>query len=136
MKKLILLALLLGVVGAGVGFMIYNKPHQNMKSAKADFTLPATELFAAYEFNETTANEKYLGKVIEVTGTVQDVQTDEDGTVSLTLDAGGMLGGVICKLDDLSDHARTEFSTGEGVTLKGRCTGVLMDVVMVRCVEI
>ena len=47
-----------------------------------------------------------------------------------------MLGGVICQLDELSEHKRTEFETGETVQLKGRCTGMLMDVVLVRCVEL
>ena len=135
MKKIITIGLLLAVVGAGVGFMIYNKPHQNMQSAKSDFKMTATELFSDFEANETTANTKYLDKVIELNGTVQSV-SEEENKVSITLDAGGLMGGVICQLDELSKHKRTEFKKGETVQMKGLCTGMLMDVVLVRCVEL
>ena len=112
MKKIITIGLLLAVVGAGVGFMIYNKPHQNMQSAKSDFKMTAAELFSDFETNENAANEKYLDKLIELNGTVQSI-SEEENKVSITLDAGGMLGGVICQLDELSEHKRTNFEAGE-----------------------
>jgi hypothetical protein len=135
MKKILIIGGLLALFGAAVGFYFYNKPHQNIRSAKADFTVTATELFNAFETDETAANEKYLGKIIEVTGTVQEVKKDEEGKTGVTLEGGGMMFGVICKLDDFSEPKRTEFTQGEQVTLKGECTGMLMDVVLVRCVE-
>lgn len=136
MKKLLLIGGLLAIVGAGVGFYIYNKPHQDIRSAAADYKISATSLFSAYEANEEAANEKYLGKMLEVTGVVQEVKKDEEGKTSVTLDGGSMMFGVICKLDDFSAPRRTEFAEGEHVTFKGECTGMLMDVVLVRCVEI
>lgn len=135
MKKILLIAGLLAFIGAGAAFFMYNKPHQNIRSAKADFKLTATELFSEYEANEAAANEKYLGKIIEVTGVVQEVKQDEEGRTGVTLEGGGMMFGVICKLDDFSNPKRTEFAEGEQVTFKGECSGMLMDVVLVRCVE-
>lgn len=136
MKKILQIGLLLAIVGTAVGFMIYNKPHQDMQSAKSDFQMTATELFDYFESDEPTANKKYLDKVIEINGTVQLVSKDEDGMTAITLDAGGMLGGVICKLDDLTQHKRSQFEIGESVHFKGICTGMLMDVILVRCVEL
>ena len=135
MKKILIIGLLLAIVGAGVGFMVYNKPHQNMQSATPDFKMTAAELFSDFETNENNANAKYLDKVIELNGTIQSVSSEEN-KVSITLDAGGMLGGVICQLDELSEHKRTSFQAGEAVQVKGLCTGMLMDVVLVRCVEL
>jgi hypothetical protein len=135
MKKITLLVGILAVIGIGIGVMMYNKPHQNIKSAKADVSINAAELFAAYETDEAAANAQYLDKMIEVKGKVVEVKEGEDGNIGVTLDGGGMMFGVICELDNLTDHKRTEFPVGEEVTFKGICTGMLMDVVLVRCVE-
>ena len=70
-----------------------------------------------------------------VSGTVKDVSKNEEGIVSVTLDAGQDMFGVICQLDQLTKHAREDFPIGEKVNFKGVCTGMLMDVVLVRCVE-
>lgn len=128
--------LILALIGAGVGFFIYNKPHQNMNKAQVDLQLSATQLFNDYDSDETTANTKYLDKVVQVKGTVKEVNTDESGTTSVTLESGSDMFGVVCQMDNLTEHERTAFSEGEQVTFKGICTGSLMDVVLVRCVEI
>lgn len=136
MKAYLKYGLLLAVVLIGVGIYMYNKPHQNIKKAKADFELEATELFSQFETNEANANTQYLDKVVQVTGSVKETGTDDEGQISITLDAGNSMFGIICKLDDLTKHKRTSFQPGEKVTLKGVCTGMLMDVVLVRCVEV
>lgn len=135
MKKIIIIGILLAIVGVGVGYMIYNKPHKNIHSAKPDFTMTATALFRDFETNESAANAKYLDKVIEIEGTVQSV-SKEESNISIMLYAGGMLGGVICKMDELSEQKRTSYEEGENLQLKGICTGMLMDVILVRCVEL
>ena len=134
MKKLIGIGFLLALLGLGVGYFMYNKPHQNMEKAEADMTLESTALFSAFEANEAEANEKYLDKVIKISGTVKEVNTDEEGNISLTLESGNELFGVICQMDNLTKQEKTDFKIGEPVTLKGICTGMLMDVVLVRCV--
>jgi hypothetical protein len=122
-------------VGA-IGFSMWNKPHENMDRAKTDVKLTASELFNAFAENESAANTAYLDKVIAVTGKVGDVSKTPGGLTKVTLDSGDEMFGVICQLDELSEHERTDYSVGESVTFKGKCTGMLMDVVLVRCVEI
>lgn len=136
MKKILPIIGILALIGGIAGFMMYNKPHDDIRSAKADFEKTATELFTDFETDETAANAKFLDKIITVSGTIAEVSKDEEGKVSITLDGGGLMGGIICKLDDFSEHKRTDFTAGETVTLKGICTGMLMDVVLVRCVEL
>ena len=131
-KKIILGPIILALlIGALIGYRMYNKPHRDLATATADYRLSATELFADYEAGEAEANAKYLDKVIRVEGEILNVTTDESGQISLTLDAGGILGGVICQLDPELKEAT--FSEGQRVTLNGLCTGMLMDVVLVRC---
>ena len=98
--------------------------------------MTASELYDSFENNESGANEKYLDKIVEVSGTVLESKTNDEGIFSVTLEGGGMLGGVICQLDELSEHERTSFEAGESITFRGKCTGMLMDVVLVRCIEV
>ncbi|WP_367388259.1 hypothetical protein [Lewinella sp. LCG006] len=136
MKNIIKYGLLLAVIGAVIGVYMWNKPHENMDHAKTDVEISAGELFKAFAENEAQANEDYLDKVIAVAGKVREVSKSPEGIVKVTLDSGDEMFGVICQLDELSDHQRTDFQPGESVTFKGKCTGMLMDVVLVRCVEV
>lgn len=136
MKKYLKYILLLGILGAIVGYNLINKDFENMTEAISEIQLSATQLFSDYENNEPKANKKYLDKIVEVSGRVKEVSQDENGMTSLTLETESDMFGVICQLDNLTKHARTDFKEGEEVKLKGICTGVLMDVVLVRCVEV
>lgn len=133
MKKIIIGIVILGVVGLSYGAYMYFKPNANMSDLKSDVTFTAQDLLTAFETDEAAANTQYLDKVIEITGTIKDISTSEEGVISVTLDAGSELSGVICELQKETKH-RT-FKVGETVIFKGMCTGMLMDVVLVRCVE-
>lgn len=135
MKRTLLVVLLLVLIGAFVGYKMYNKPHENIENATADLKISAEQLFTEFETDENAANEKYLDKLVQVSGTVQSADTDENGITKVILDSGGMF-GVVCQLDELSEHKRKDFSEGEQVNFKGKCTGINMDVLLVRCVEV
>lgn len=122
--------------GIAVGYYLYNKPHENIMHAKAAHALQATRLAAEFEADEQAANEQYLGKVLEVSGQVANTAVDSDGLVTITFVSDNPLSGVICELDIHSSHPRVDFDENELITVKGICTGYLMDVVMTRCVEI
>ena len=136
MKKYFKYLLVLAVLGAAVAYYMYNKPHKNISKAKADLELSALQLFTDFQDDEPKANTKYLDKIVAIEGVVKAVSKDENGMTSVTLEAGSDMFGVICQMDDLSQHKRLDFQEGEKVKFKGICTGVLMDVVLVRCVEV
>lgn len=135
MKRTLQIVLALVVIGAIGGYMMYNKPHENIEKASIDLTTTAEAIFADFETDEMAANEKYNDKLVEVTGKVVKSSKDESGIVNVILDSGSMF-GVVCKLDELTEHKRTEFEEGSEVTFKGKCTGINMDVLLVRCVEV
>ncbi|PHN07953.1 OB-fold protein [Flavilitoribacter nigricans] len=136
MKKILLFSLPVLLIGLTAAYFLYNKPHQKMENADVDMTVSAFDLFVEFDQNEAKANEKYLEKILLVEGKITDVSTNEEGHVSLTLKSSSDMFGVICQMDQLTEHERTDFTVGETVTLKGICTGMLMDVVLVRCVEV
>lgn len=120
------------VVGVGTGVYLWYKPHKNMERAKADLTLSATDLMADFNNDESAANAKYLDKVVAVKGAVQSIN-DNNGVVTISLEAGDDFGAVSCELDNQTKQPRTNFAPGDVVTLKGICAGKTIDVVLVRC---
>ena len=135
MRKYLPYLLLLAAIGAGIGAYQYNKPHKNINKASADFKLTATELFAEFENDETKAQEKYLDKIIQVSGRVSNISKTDQETSIITLESDHMLFGVQCELDAFSDHSTQVLPVeGEELSLKGICSGMLSDVVLVRCV--
>jgi hypothetical protein len=134
MKQILLILAALLLVGGGVGYYMWNKPHQDMATAKTDVVIDAAALFTEYNADENACNAKYLDKVIAVSGKVKEVTNDE-GSVKVSLDTGGDF-GVRCELSSTAPHVRTEFTPGERVTFKGTCSGLNFDVQLSNCVEV
>ena len=89
-------------------------------------------LYREFEAGESLANKKWVGKVIEITGTVSSV-SDAGNYISINLratDDAGINCSVLKK--DLAAEDRPQ--TGTRVTIKGKCTGFLIDVNLVDCI--
>src|ERR1700744_177565 len=131
-KKYLLIAgivvLVLLAIGAGYGWYLYNKPHQGVGSVTASAKLDASNLYGAFQTDETRANGQYLGKVVEVRGKINSASA-----ASVQLSCGGSAaGGINCSLAPGQTVPKTD--TSAYVTVKGRCTGSLMDVNLVDCI--
>ena len=132
MKKKIFIALGIAmVIGLAVGLYMYNKPLESMSSQKAEITISAADLYQAFDTDEQAANTTYLGKVIQVSGTIESISAGDDASTNILLNAGDAMGGVICRLDASSSDV---FQEGQQVVLRGQCTGKLLDVELARCV--
>ena len=134
MKKILLFLLAAGLIGGAYGYYLWNKPHEDMGTAKAAATLSAAQLLSEYTADETAANGKYLGQTIAISGQVKEA-TDEGGVVKVMLEAGDENFGVYCTFDSAFQHPRRAFPVGESVTFKGKCDGINLDVQLSRCVE-
>ena len=131
MKKILISIILLGIVGSAVGFYLFNKPLESTKILKTDFIINAVDLLNAFENDEMQANQKFLDKVIEVKGNIQKIEVKNSKT-TVYLDADNLMSSVIFQLEDQASNLKK----GQEVTLKGICTGYLMDVVLVRAVKV
>ena len=134
MRKIILAIIVVGVASFGIGMYFWSKPVASLEKAKAEVSVSASKLLDDFESDETAANETYLGKVVEVKGTVKEVKSGDTGT-QVVLETESMLGGVTCgfpaesiSLEELSGKI------GQQIKIKGECTGYLMDVILERCV--
>lgn len=131
-KQIIIIGLLLVIFVGWFAFYLYNKPTQSLENVKVDYGLSADELFNAFEADEGAASLRYIDKVIEVTGLVEDVSaTDTTGNIILVAE-NAMIGGVNCEMAKEVDISQVQ--EGSELTLKCSCQGYLMNVILNNCV--
>lgn len=133
----IFIAILIGIglaIAAGVGFYLYNKAPESLKNKASDFTITALDLYTQYETNETNADQQYLDKVLEVSGNVAEILENTDSQLTLLLGEADQLSGVSCTIDKLNSPFADEIQVNDYIILRGRCTGKLMDVVLIDCI--
>jgi len=113
---------------------MYNLKHTDMAKAKPDFVITASVLLKAFEDDETSAATRYINKILEVTGTIASVKPAENNILSISLVTGSDLSSVICTFPAIADPSK--FRTGDKITLRGECSGFLMDVLLNNCAVI
>jgi len=107
------------------------KPVGSLEYVLPEYTVMANELFEAFNENESMANEKYLGKVIEVTGFIKDFNAEGRTVVLKTSDD---YFGISCSFNENQKLDTTVFQEGIELKIRGECSGKLMDVALNNCV--
>ncbi|HZV71291.1 MAG TPA: hypothetical protein VFG10_17170 [Saprospiraceae bacterium] len=131
MKKILIALILLAIIGAGYGYYIYNRPVASLEDKEADVAISADQMITDYETDETAANEKYLGKVVVVTGKITEI-TSEEGKKKVNLETSNPISAVICEMEE---NKKTEnLKAGAMIKVKGMCSGYLSDVILVQSV--
>ena len=119
-----------GLITLIVGWYFYTMKVPGIDGVEADYNVTADELYNAFEQEEAKAMELYEGKVISVQGEIISIKDNEKGT-NITLKAeNAMIGGINCSFN----NAINEQSKGDIIRIKGRCQGLLMDVILNNCV--
>ena len=141
MKRIMVLLLVIIVLaGAWYGYKLYTGKVPSLTEVKADASISATDLIAAFEKDSVSANKQYLGKILEVSGNVKSVEK-ESATVSLGAADGNS--SVRCSIDSAFVKDIEQLNPGSAITIKGNCTGFMpdetglglgSDVVLNRCV--
>jgi hypothetical protein len=109
----------------------YNLKATDMSKAKPDFIITASALQKAFEDDETKASVSYINKILEVTGNIATVKPAENSVVSISLVTESDLSSVICTFPAVSDPSILR--VGDQITLRGECSGFLMDVLLNNC---
>ena len=111
----------------------YNRTNADTADLKASIQIDALALLKDYETDESQANKEYNGKVISVKGRVIKIE-DTGDTKKVILGDGISMNGVICEFQTTENVKVKELVPTQEVKIKGICTGILLDVVLVRCV--
>jgi hypothetical protein len=113
---------------------MYNLKHTDMAKARPDYVITSSLLQKAFEDDETAASAKYIDKILEVSGKIASVESADNSTVNIILLTENDLSGVSCTFPAISDPSK--FSIGDEITLRGKCSGFLLDVQLKYCAVI
>jgi hypothetical protein len=130
-KRIALIALVVLAIAGGIyGLSEYQRGHEETSGLKADFSLSIESILAEYQQDSQAANEKYLDKVVEITGTVDEVTQLEGGGSNVVLTEGA----------NCSFLEKVELMPGSTVKVKGICSGFqeeeimdILEVNLTRC---
>jgi len=143
MKKSRVIFLIIAVVLlAGILFVYreYNRPNKVLSEVEAAVKIPASELSASYAGNDSLANLKFLGKIVEVDGIIKKVETPEDNISIIVVGGKEAMSSVRCTMDSSFNRQSFSLVKGAPVSIKGICTGynadelLGSDVLLNRCV--
>jgi len=133
-KQYLLYAFMAIVLAVFFGALtIWNAPKASVKSKPADFTLSATELFQEYSENQGVADKKFINQIVEVKGSIFEISKDQQGATVFLLTTGEKDAGVLCTMELGEAKKVKNKKIGDMITVKGHCTGMLMEVVLNRC---
>jgi uncharacterized protein YyaL (SSP411 family) len=143
-KKIIWSIVLVAAAGAGLyAYKEYNRTNKDLRYTKPDFIVLATGLISEYEANDSLANRKYNGKVVEISGPVKKIEKDEEGYYTIVLGDSSSLSSVRCSMDTSHQADAAVLMAGSSAIVRGSCTGfnkdemgLGSDVILNRCAVI
>jgi len=112
---------------------LYNKPHLDIVKTEADIVVNVQNLLNEYKNDENFANSKYVDQVIQIKGEISEI-TIENGNSIITLKDSTTTSSVMCHMLPEENLNVLKLKKEGEITIKGICTGYLLDVIMVRCI--
>ena len=133
-KQFLFIILTMVVIGVVYCFFTPNFPssHINLEKVPSEIAIHATDLVTAFSTNEKTSNTKYVGKIIEVTGFVQEI-TFLNNRNSVLLRTKNEQFGIICDLHNSQIEKVKKIAIHQKIKVKGICKGFLNDVILLNC---
>ena len=102
--------------------------NSNKKQMEPELNISATELINAYKENEVKADKMYKGKIVEVNGIVDGIDSDMDDKAVVRLSDGDEFSfdNVQCCIDDENQDKACELEKGQNVTIIGEASGEIV----------
>ena len=102
--------------------------NENKKQMEPELSILATELINAYKENEVKADKMYKGKIVEVNGIVDGIDSDIDDKAVVRLSDGDEFSfyTVSCRIDDDNQDRACELKKGQNVTIVGVADGEIV----------
>ena len=110
-----------------------NKEHINVEETAPDLIISVDQILSDYQNDEEQANKLYTDKIVQLKGEISKISM-QDGNTTFTLISPNFDATVICSFQAEENNNVLSFKKGDEISLKGICTGYLLDVVLVNCV--
>lgn len=114
---------------------IASTEEEDLSEKIPDIRISASQLHRDYQANEVRADTMYKGKILEITGVVESIGKDFLDTIYVELSVGDEYSftSIQCFFADSHTEAAANLNEGKRVTIKGRCEGLTMGVVIRGC---
>ncbi len=136
LKKIIIIVLIIAVLLALYFYKEYNRKPADISDVQPVTKVKATIIINQYENDEISANHIYLGKTIQVKGTITEIINQHDTLTNVLIGDTGSMHKVSCLLDRRHTGLINQYKAGQQIIIKGICTGFLLDVELDRCVVV
>ena len=118
-KSIILFILFLALTVAGIGYYIYNKGPVDVLDSNS-VKINAATLYDAYIKDTATAQTKYTGKILEVSGDIHNISVNLQQKKILLLKTNAEGAYVNCTMEENAQNVHA----GDKVNIKGICSGI------------
>jgi uncharacterized protein (DUF1330 family) len=132
MKKILLISLVLVTILFGACIVGKKPTNPNtLPPSPTPIEITAVQLYKEYKNNQTAADKKYKGKVLTVSGAVQEIGKESSGTPYLLLTATvNDANGVYCTFPIDYDTILAKLTKGQNIGITGICTGYQTNVLL------
>ncbi|MBI2623593.1 MAG: hypothetical protein HYW65_03395 [Candidatus Liptonbacteria bacterium] len=139
--KFIIVVVLLGIIGATMSVDSVDKTEraegtptqQESQPEVSVIKVSAVTLSEEYDANKVAADQKYKGKILEITGVIDSIGKDILDTPYVTLKGRELsLFGVQCMFSKSQENKLAELVKGRTLTVRGKVSGELIGNVIVR----
>lgn len=120
------------VIIAFIIYKVYNKSHVNIANSVEDISVSVKKIVEDFSSDETLANTIYLDKIVSVKGELSEIKNANEKTI-LILTSKDIFETVQAELSSNAAQKIKNYTIGKPITVKGMCTGYLMDVILVKC---
>ena len=127
---LIALGALSRMGGGGVTAVSSGSPSIEQEVKKPELVVTATAYFNDYEGNEVAADEKYKGKLIEISGTVAEVRKTI-GSYFIDLESPNQFLQIACEM--ASQDGLASVAQGSTITIIGQGAGKVISPQLHEC---
>ena len=112
------LIIIIGIMGGGFAWWVYNKPHRNINNEIA-VKVPVNTLLDAFKQNENTASTQYTDKVLALNGIVKEASKNEAGNWVVNIENDAHTGSITVAFSALQDSLQPF----DSIAYKGICAG-------------
>jgi hypothetical protein len=127
-KSTIIVAAILVAAAIGIyAWREFNRTNEDLTGINPAYTVNAQTLIGEFGSNDSAANARYLGRVVQVEGMVKQVEKDEEGKYTVVLGDTADMSSVRCAMDSVHAGSASSLQRGQSVKVKGAFTGFKKD---------
>jgi putative nucleic acid binding protein len=127
--------LLLIVAIALYNYLLHIPRKPSSSLTKPDFHIAARDLAGLFGNDEPQADQRYMNKIISVSGIITTIQKDELGDYTISLGSHSNLpASISCTLDPTYIPSHIFLRAGDSATIRGTYVGQAHDLVLADCI--